>query len=111
MVIQLDATWSELMRRYELDHRDGRNQLCHAIGIPLIIASVPVAITGVGLPAGLLMFSVGWGFQFVGHVFEGKKPSFVDDRRNLLVGGLWWLKKTAPRLVKLADEGAQRDAP
>ena len=40
------------------------------------------------------MFSVGWGFQFVGHYFEGKKPSFVDDKRNLIVGFLWWLKKT-----------------
>ena len=39
------------------------------------------------------MFTTGWAFQFVGHVFEGKKPSFVDDRRNLVVGLLWWLKK------------------
>ena len=39
-------------------------------------------------------FTVGWAFQFVGHVFEGKKPSFVEDRRNLVVGLVWWLKKS-----------------
>ena len=33
----------------------------------------------------------------------GKKPSFVEDRRMLLVGLLWWLKKTgAP--IQLHDD-------
>jgi uncharacterized membrane protein YGL010W len=36
---------------------------------------------------------VGWAFQFAGHVFEGKKPAFIDDKRQLVVGALWWLKK------------------
>ena len=40
------------------------------------------------------MFTTGWAFQFVGHVFEGKKPSFVGDKRNLVVGLLWWMKKS-----------------
>lgn len=104
MGLQLDATWTELMERYQLDHQDERNQLCHRIGIPLIAASVPVGATIVGLPLAAAMFSVGWGFQFVGHAFEGKKPSFVDDKRNLLVGLLWWTKKVAPALVKLQHE-------
>jgi len=92
-MITLDTEWTDLMRRYEQDHADPRNQACHRIGIPLIAASFPVGATVVGLPLAATMFSVGWGFQFVGHVFEGKKPSFVDDHRNLLVGLLWWMKK------------------
>jgi uncharacterized membrane protein YGL010W len=92
-MITLDTEWTDLMRRYEQDHADPRNQACHRIGIPLIAASFPVGATVVGLPLAATMFSVGWGFQFVGHVFEGKKPSFVDDKRNLLVGLLWWMKK------------------
>lgn len=93
-MITLDSEWTDLMKRYEQDHADPRNQACHRVGIPLIAASFPVGATVVGLPLAATMFTVGWGFQFVGHVFEGKKPSFVDDKRNLLVGLLWWLKKS-----------------
>ena len=92
-MIRLNQEWSDLMHAYEADHTDPRNQKCHQIGIPLIAASLPVGATIIGLPMAVPMFTVGWGFQFVGHVFEGKKPSFVDDKRNLLVGALWWLKK------------------
>lgn len=38
---------------------------------------------------GLGLFIVGWGFQFMGHKWEGKKPAFVDDLRGLLQGPLF----------------------
>lgn len=91
--MELDAEWSQLMKNYESDHQHPFNQACHTLGIPLIAASIPVGATLVGLPLAASMFSVGWAFQFAGHLAEGKKPSFVDDRRYLLVGLLWWLKK------------------
>lgn len=91
--MKLDATWSDLLARYKDDHQDPRNQACHAVGIPMIVASLPVGATVVGLPLAAGLFTVGWGFQFVGHAFEGKKPSFVGDKRNLLVGVLWWAEK------------------
>jgi uncharacterized membrane protein YGL010W len=103
MTIRLGAEWTDLMHRYEDDHADPRNQVCHRVGIPLIAASLPVGATVVGLPLAATMFTVGWGFQFVGHYFEGKKPSFVDDKRNLLVGLLWWLKKSGMS-IELAGE-------
>jgi uncharacterized membrane protein YGL010W len=93
-MIRLNAEWTELMHKYEQDHADPRNQACHQVGIPLIAASFPVGATIVGLPLAAALFTTGWGFQFVGHYFEGKKPSFVSDKRNFLVGALWWLKKT-----------------
>ncbi len=74
------------MNRYSDDHADPRNQACHRVGIPLIAASFPVGATIIGLPLAAGMFTVGWGFQFVGHYFEGKKPSFVDDKRDLIIG-------------------------
>jgi uncharacterized membrane protein YGL010W len=92
-MIRLDAEWSQLMRNYEQDHQDLRNQACHRVGIPLIAASLPVGATGVGLPLAAAMFTTGWTFQFVGHFFEGKKPSFVEDKRMLIVGLLWWMRK------------------
>jgi uncharacterized membrane protein YGL010W len=92
--IQLDATWSSLMQQYRDDHTHPVNQACHTVGVPLIAGSLPVAATLVGLPLAAAMFTVGWTFQLVGHAFEGKKPSFVEDRRQLVVGLLWWLAKT-----------------
>ena len=32
---------------------------------------------------------VGWVIQFVGHVFEGRKPAFVDDIMGLIIGPLF----------------------
>lgn len=94
MNLQLNAEWSALLAQYKADHQHPRNQACHQVGIPLIVASLPVSATLIGLPLGVAMFSVGWGFQFAGHLFEGKKPSFVDDKRQLLVGVLWWSEKS-----------------
>ena len=38
----------------------------------------------------LALFVVMWVLQFVGHKIEGKKPSFLEDVRFLLVGPAWW---------------------
>lgn len=38
---------------------------------------------------GVGLFVVGWAFQFVGHVFEGRKPAFVDDLMGLVIGPLF----------------------
>jgi uncharacterized membrane protein YGL010W len=100
MPITLNHEWSSLMQDYRDDHQNPVNQACHKIGIPLIAGSLPVGATVVGLPLAAAMFSVGWTFQFVGHAFEGKKPSFVDDKRQLVVGLLWWTKKVGLGLVE-----------
>jgi len=39
----------------------------------------------------LLVFVVAWIGQFIGHKIEGKKPSFFEDVRFLLVGPLFVL--------------------
>lgn len=51
---------------------------------PLVDAPTPV-----WLAWGLGSFVVGWVFQAVGHVWEGRKPAFFDDLRGLLVGPLF----------------------
>ncbi len=38
----------------------------------------------------LVLFVMMWVLQFVGHQIEGKKPSFFEDLRFLLVGPAWW---------------------
>lgn len=99
-MIPLNPSWTRLLHKYQDDHRDPRNQACHKIGIPLIAFSFPVGATVIGLPLAVSMFTVGWGFQFVGHAFEGKKPSFVDDKRSIAIGLLWCLEKYGVRIYE-----------
>jgi uncharacterized membrane protein YGL010W len=62
-------------------------------------AAVGTAIAALPLPlwagASASLFVGGWALQFVGHVFEGKKPAFLDDLRGLLDGPLFLLAETA----------------
>lgn len=39
----------------------------------------------------LVIFVFAWIGQFIGHKIEGKKPSFFDDLRFLLIGPIWLL--------------------
>ena len=39
----------------------------------------------------LIIFIAAWIGQFVGHKIEGKKPSFFDDVKFLLIGPIWLL--------------------
>jgi uncharacterized membrane protein YGL010W len=39
----------------------------------------------------LVIFVLAWAGQFVGHKIEGKKPSFLDDVKFLLIGPIWLL--------------------
>ncbi|CAN5387295.1 DUF962 domain-containing protein [soil metagenome] len=41
------------------------------------------------------LFVGGWALQFVGHLFEGKKPAFMDDLQGLLDGPLFLLAEAA----------------
>jgi len=39
----------------------------------------------------LAIFVAAWCGQFIGHKIEGKKPSFLDDLKFLLIGPIWLL--------------------
>ncbi len=39
----------------------------------------------------LTIFVLAWVGQFIGHKIEGKKPSFLDDVKFLLIGPIWLL--------------------
>lgn len=45
--------------------------------------------TGTWATLGVGLFVVGWVIQFVGHIFEGRKPAFVDDIMGLIIGPLF----------------------
>ena len=50
------------------------------------------------LPLSITIFVLAWIGQFIGHKIEGKKPSFFDDLRFLLIGPLFVLSFLYRRL-------------
>jgi uncharacterized membrane protein YGL010W len=54
-------------------------------------ASEMTARLGIGpsLAWALGTFVIGWAIQFLGHKFEGVKPAFYDDLKQLLIGPIF----------------------
>ncbi len=48
--------------------------------------------------AGIGVFVVAWIGQFIGHKYEGRKPSFLTDLTYLLIGPAWVLVKLYRKL-------------
>ena len=68
--------------------------LMAAAMLALLMAMPPAAV----LPLSLAIFVLAWIGQFIGHQIEGKKPSFLDDLRFLLIGPLFVLSFLYRRL-------------
>ena len=68
-----------------------------ALGMALFVAIVISLVTALDrLPWSLWMtclslFVVAWIGQFIGHHYEGKRPSFFKDVQFLMIGPLWLL--------------------
>jgi uncharacterized membrane protein YGL010W len=65
-----------------------------AFGMLAVVALMVYPLTRLGaivLPLSIAVFVAAWIGQLVGHRIEGRKPSFVDDVRFLLVGPAWLL--------------------
>ncbi len=92
-MFSLPREWEDRLVDYDAQHRNPRNKACHRIGIPMILASLPIGATVIGFPVAATLFTVGWGFQFLGHHYEGNDPAFFSDRKQLITGALWWLRE------------------
>ena len=71
-----------------------------ALAVMMLMTSVVLAAVGRVLPlsAAVVLFVLGWVFQFVGHyVYEKKSPAFFRNFAHLLVGPLWILAKVSGR--------------
>ena len=80
------------------------------LSVPLALGMVPVVVAVAVCVAWLdrlamplwqisaALFVVAWIGQFIGHHFEGRKPSFVNDVQFLLIGPLWLLAFAFRRL-------------
>ena len=73
-------------------------------GLVVLAHPLGAAPLATWLTWGLGSFVVGWVFQTVGHVWEGRKPAFFDDLRGLLVGPMFLVAEVQMAL------GLQHDA-
>lgn len=80
-----------LMEEYRASHRHPLNRLTHSIGIPLIVGSLLLAFFHWKIA--LVLFCIGWCFQFAGHLIEGNRPAFFKSPMHLLIGPYWWITR------------------
>ncbi len=93
------------VENYKAKHQHPLNKLAHSIGIPLIVISLPLFFFN--WRWALLLFGVGWAFQFIGHIIEGNRPAFFKNPMYLLVGP-WWLVRRAATAVGLTRTSESR---
>lgn len=79
-----------LLADYEQNHQSLACKVSHAVGIPLILLSIPMVL--VNWRRALRFFLLGWALQFAGHAAEGKRPKFFEGAEYLLAGVVWWLQ-------------------
>lgn len=67
--------------------------LRHALGVAavaLLVAALWPSLTAfLGTAQLLWILALAWLGQFIGHAIEGRRPSFAEDLRFLLIGPLW----------------------
>jgi uncharacterized membrane protein YGL010W len=97
-----------LLENYRAKHKHPMNKLCHSVGIPMIVISLPLFFFSWRWAA--MLFVVGWVLQFVGHAIEGNQPAFFKNPVYLLVGPLWLLRRAAS-VVGLAKVPGTSETP
>jgi uncharacterized membrane protein YGL010W len=94
-----------LISTYAESHRNPTNEVIHFVCVPVIVFSFLGLIWALHPLAAVVVMLVSLGYYFrlsvsfgVGHKIEGKKPSFLDDLRFLLIGPLFVLSFLYRRL-------------
>ena len=83
-------------------------RLSRPLGAAMIMLFIALALLahvlhGVLGPGGLLELAIGifvaaWIGQFIGHLIEGRRPSFFTDLAYLLIGPAWLMAKLMRRI-------------
>ena len=87
-VLALAAVGGAMWYYLQLSKPFAVGMLAMSILMLAILAAMPPMTV---LPLSIAVFVVSWIGQFIGHKIEGKKPSFLDDMRFLLIGPLFVL--------------------
>jgi uncharacterized membrane protein YGL010W len=87
-LLALAAVAAALAYYFKLSRNFAFGMLLMSAVMLVVLAALPRPAV---LPLSILIFVLAWIGQFIGHKIEGKKPSFFDDLRFLLIGPLFVL--------------------
>ncbi len=82
---------TSFVENYKEKHKHSVNRMLHNFGIPMIVISIPLLLFN--WRVAVVLFVVGWVFQFIGHFIEGNQPAFFRNPIYLLIGPLWLIKR------------------
>lgn len=94
-LVALATASASLVYYFTLSRQFGIGMLLMSLLMLGVLYALP---PGAVLPLSIAIFVLAWIGQFIGHLIEGKKPSFFDDLRFLLVGPLFVLSFLYRRL-------------
>jgi len=101
----MQHTLQEYMDLYSQEHTKPMTRLTHFFGIPMIVASLPLALVNKRLAAQL--FVGGWALQALGHRIEGNRPAFFRDPFYLMVGPLWVAREVSEIMMSCGKTPAR----
>ena len=74
---------------FSLSRRLGMGLLLYNLAMLWLTAAIEQASPWPLWQVALAVFVLAWIGQFIGHIFEGKRPSFFKDVQFLLIGPAW----------------------
>jgi len=87
-LLAVAGTLAALVYYFKLSRNFALGMLVMAAFMLALLRALP---PGAVMPLSVTIFVLAWIGQFIGHKIEGKKPSFFDDLRFLLIGPLFVL--------------------
>ncbi|EHZ2655608.1 DUF962 domain-containing protein [Vibrio vulnificus] len=91
-VVSLNWVWIAALPVWWFYYRLSLSVFLMMLGYTLASIALAWSVELLGMPLAEMavgLFIVLWIFQFVGHKIEGKKPSFFEDLKFLLIGPVW----------------------
>ncbi|HAT8490120.1 TPA: DUF962 domain-containing protein [Vibrio vulnificus] len=91
-VLSLNWVWVAALPVWWFYYRLSLSVFLMMLGYTLASIALAWSVELLGLPLAEMavgLFVVLWIFQFLGHKIEGKKPSFFEDLKFLLIGPVW----------------------
>ncbi|EGQ8074401.1 Mpo1-like protein [Vibrio vulnificus] len=91
-VLSLNWVWVVALPVWWFYYRLSLSVFLMMLGYTLASIALAWSVELLGMPLAEMavgLFIVLWIFQFVGHKIEGKKPSFFEDLKFLLIGPVW----------------------
>ncbi|EJA3101109.1 DUF962 domain-containing protein [Vibrio vulnificus] len=91
-VLSLNWVWIAALPVWWFYYRLSLSVFLMMLGYTLASIALAWSVELLGMPLvemAVGLFIVLWIFQFVGHKIEGKKPSFFEDLKFLLIGPVW----------------------